>query len=75
MEVDPEREVEKAERAMEQDIEQLEHHVEKLGEDIEGARESEDEMFRVTGDDGGDLAGDWRDTDDAAGGEDPEGAQ
>jgi hypothetical protein len=71
---DPERDVRRAERAMDDEIRDMEHHLEQLDEDIQGARDSEDEMFRVTGDDGGDIAGDWRDMDDESGGEDPKGA-
>jgi len=58
----------RSERDMEEEIERLE-------EDIEHAREAEEEMHRLSGDDGDDIAGDWRETHDAAGGEDPEGAQ
>jgi hypothetical protein len=68
---DPERQVERAEETMDDSIRRLEEHGEQLADDIDDARRGLDDMKHATG---GDVAGDWADTDDAAGGEDPKGA-
>jgi hypothetical protein len=60
-----------AEREMVDTEKTMEHERERLEEDIKSARKDLDRMENVTG---GEVAGDWRDMDDAAGGEDPEGA-
>jgi hypothetical protein len=62
---DVERDMEKTERMMESEHDRLER-------DIEETRHELRDMERATG---GAVAGDWRETDDAAGGEDPEGAR
>jgi hypothetical protein len=68
---DPDRQVERAEEAMDDSIRRLEEHSEELSEHIDDARRDLNDKKHATG---GDVAGDWHDTDDAAGGEDPEGA-
>ncbi len=69
---DPDRQVERAEETMDDSIRRLEEHSEELSEHIDEARRDLRDMNQATG---GDVAGDWRETDDAAGGEDPEGAR
>ena len=64
------------EAAIEHDLAELEERVDRLGDEIDGAkdhlRERAAEAQRLS--EGGDVAGDWDATDDQAGGEDPEGA-
>jgi hypothetical protein len=59
------------ERDMRDTEAKMEREREHLADDIDIARKDLAEMERATG---GEVAGDWRDTADAAGGEDPEGA-
>ncbi|UGS34010.1 hypothetical protein [Capillimicrobium parvum] len=67
----PERDVERAQEAMDDSIRRLEHERDRLEQDIDESRKELHHMEEATG---GEVAGDWRDTDDASGGEDPEGA-
>jgi hypothetical protein len=63
-----------AERPMDETIREMEHEREELEHDIDASRKELDELRRVQGAAGEDVAGDWRDTDDEAGGDDPKGA-
>jgi len=67
----PDREVERAQEAMDDSIRHLEERSEQLEEHIAESRRELHDMEQTTG---GEVAGDWRDTEDDAGGEDPEGA-
>jgi hypothetical protein len=66
-----ERDVEKAQESMSDTARHLEKRNEQLEDDIDDAKDQLKEMEHKTG---GEVAGDWEDTDDASGGEDPEGA-
>jgi hypothetical protein len=68
---DPDRQVERAEETMDDAIRRLEEDRDQLADHIDDARRDLEGMKQATG---GDVAGDWHDTDDASGGEDPEGA-
>lgn len=72
MDDNPEREVEAAAREMDATIQRMEREGERVARDIAGSRDEAAEMRRRTG--ARDAAGDWRDTDDQSGGEDPRGA-
>jgi len=70
---DAEREVQKAERAMDDEIRDMEKHLEDLEEDIDEAR-AEDRHMQATGGIPG-LAGNWEEAGEGEPlGEDPEGA-
>jgi len=58
------------EARLEQGADELEGRLDKLGEDIDDARQ-ELRARQEDADIGEDVAGDWEDTDDDAGGEDP----
>jgi hypothetical protein len=66
------------EKAIEHDAAELEERVERLGDHVDDARDQLRDRAREAGgtsDEGvGEVAGDWEDTDDQAGGEDPVGA-
>ncbi len=74
---DAERDVRKAERHMDDEISDMEHHLEELGEDIDEARD-EDRRMREGGAVMG-LSGNWEEADEGEPmqggmGDDPEGA-
>jgi predicted nuclease with TOPRIM domain len=71
---DHQHELDEAAKPMEDDAALLQEDVDRLGDDIEDSRRKLEEMRHALGDDGNNVAGDWEDTDDAAGGEDPKGA-
>ena len=56
---------------MDDSIRRLEDERDQLEDDIDASRKELHHMQEATG---GEVAGDWRDTDDASGGEDPKGA-
>ena len=72
---DEQRDVAGAERDMEKTEREMEHEGEHLEDDIEETRRDLEELRRVQGEAGTDFAGDWRETGDEAGGEDPSGAE
>jgi predicted nucleic acid-binding Zn-ribbon protein len=74
MSTDPQRDVDAAARDMEAEAKDLEERTEHLGTDIEDSRRKLEEMRSRLDDSGDNVAGDWQDTDDASGGEDPKGA-
>jgi predicted nucleic acid-binding Zn-ribbon protein len=74
MSSDSHREVDAAAKDMESGAEELQERVENLDDDIDDSRRKLEEMRQKLGDRGDNVAGDWEDTDDAAGGEDPKGA-
>jgi hypothetical protein len=64
---DPEHELEHAGDELEERLERLEDHLDHAKDELEARKEDTDEPL-------GDTAGDWQETHDEAGGEDPEGA-
>jgi hypothetical protein len=74
MSSDQEHEVDVAAQDMEGNVADLEDRAAHLGDDIEESRRKLEQMRSTIDDDGNNVAGDWEDTDDASGGEDPKGA-
>jgi hypothetical protein len=66
--------VDAAAQDMEDEADVLQEEVDRLGDHIGDSRRKLDEMRSTLGDDGDNVAGDWEDTNDASGGEDPKGA-
>lgn len=71
MDSNRDRPIEEAAQAMDDQIRDMEQEREHLEGEIEASRRELRDMQATTG---GGVAGDWRDTDDDAGGEDPHGA-
>jgi flagellar basal body rod protein FlgB len=74
MSSDQEHDVDAAAKPMEDEAAMLQEQAEHLGDDIEESRRKLEQMRSTIGDDGNNVAGDWEDTNDASGGEDPKGA-
>lgn len=73
MNADPDDALRAAQKDMEQTAREMEHLGEEVDEDIERSHERADALRERQGDAAEDVAGDWHETDDAAGGEDPSG--
>jgi predicted RNase H-like nuclease (RuvC/YqgF family) len=63
-----------AERPMDETIREMENERKELEHDIDSTRKELEELRRRQGAAGDPVAGDWRDTDDEAGGDDAKGA-
>lgn len=71
---DREDDVRAAQADMDATARDMERKSEAVEDDIEASRRELDELRDREGEAAGDVAGDWRETEDEAGGEDPRGA-